>query len=83
MSQKPVVERTVLRPIRQEGHTLRRKRARRERFRSVITEWLVVSGSEGDPFAKPAHEPGLIDLPCRYREHCLDGIVGAGLLVVP
>lgn len=63
--------------------TVRLKRARRERFRSGITDWHLGSGSEGDPFAKPVREPGLVNLACRDGEHCLDGIVGVGLLVVP
>ena len=52
--------------------------------RPVITE--RVSGLrflEGDPFAEPAREPGLVDLPCRHRKHRFDGVVGVGLLVVP
>lgn len=68
---------------RRTSHTPCRKRARRERLRSVITEWHLGSGSEGDPFAKPVHEPGLVDLACRNGEHRFDGVIGVGVLVVP
>ena len=65
------------------SQTLRRKRARRERLRSGITEWHLDSGSEGDPVVESVREPGLVNLSCSDGEHCLDGIVGVGLLVVP
>jgi len=49
----------------------------------VITGGFRCSGWEEDPVAKPVREPLLVDLACRYREHCFNGVVGVGLLVVP
>ena len=49
----------------------------------VITGGFRCSGWEEDPVTKPVREPLLVDLACRYREHCFNGVVGVGLLVVP
>ena len=52
-------------------------------FGPGLSSGFLGSVPEGDPIAEPTCEPRLVDLAAGYGEHCVDGVVGVGMLVVP